>query len=56
MFDIQPVAMQSEVLRFCNDGSSQHGLKLRSGFKPLHWRPTSAQEQKNDQISRKKTA
>lgn len=30
------IAVQNEVRCFCNNGSRQYGLELRSGFKPLH--------------------
>ena len=43
---IKPVPMQGEVLCFCNGGSGQNGLKLRPGFKPLHWRPASVKARK----------
>ena len=43
---IKPVPVQGKVRCFCNDGSSQNGLELRPGFKPLHWCPASVRAQK----------
>jgi len=46
---IQPIAMQCEVRRPCNNGAGKYCLELGSGLKPLHWRQASAQEQRASQ-------
>lgn len=50
--DVQRLSVQGEMRRLGNDASSEYRLKLNSGFKPLHFRPTSAQEQQVKKISR----